>query len=90
MENNDNGKRDKIQAKISELVGQIEGMPDPERARLMELAKETQDRHDELKTTFKKLHEGVDHLRLHIKYMLFDLEATRRENQQLRKLLRDK
>ena len=31
--------------------------------------------------------ESIDFVRLSIKYMLFDLEATRRENQQLRKLL---
>ena len=28
-----------------------------------------------------------DHLRLRVKYLLFDLEATRRENQYLRKML---
>lgn len=30
---------------------------------------------------------SIDFLRLRIKYLLFDLEATRRENQHLRKLL---
>ena len=65
-------------------------MPEPTRSRLMELAKETQDRHNQLKTTFSKLQEGIDYLRLHIKYLLFDLEATKRENTSLRKLLKDK
>ena len=31
--------------------------------------------------------EGVDYLRVAIKYLLFDLEATRRENSYLRKML---
>ncbi len=83
-------KRDKVQEKITELIAQIQDMPEPTRSRLMELAKETQDRHNQLKTTFSKLQEGIDYLRLHIKYLLFDLEATKRENTSLRKLLKDK
>jgi len=83
-------KGDRIQEKISELVAQIQGMPEPQRTRLMELARETQQRHEQLKATFSKLHDGIDQLRLHVKYLLFDLEATRRENAQLRKLLGDR
>lgn len=33
------------------------------------------------------LQESLDYLRICIKYMVFDLEATRRENEHLRKLL---
>jgi len=33
------------------------------------------------------LQESIDFLRLGIKYLLFDLEATRRENGYLRKML---
>ncbi len=83
-------KHDKVQQKITELIAQIQDMPEPTRSRLMELARETQDRHNQLKTTFSKLQEGIDYLRLHIKYLLFDLEATKRENANLRKLLKDK
>ncbi|NLX05079.1 MAG: hypothetical protein GXY33_08040 [Phycisphaerae bacterium] len=83
-------KEDRIQEKIQQLIGQIQGMPEPQRSRLMELARETQERHEQLKATFAKIHEGVDHLRLHVKYLLFDLEATRRENQQLKNMLRGK
>ena len=83
-------KEDRIQEKLNELIQQIHGMPEPQRSRLIELARETQQRHDQLKATFGKLHEAIDQLRLHVKYLLFDLEATRRENQQLRNLLRGK
>lgn len=31
--------------------------------------------------------EAIDHLKLQVKYMLFDLEATRRENKYLRQML---
>ena len=43
----------------------------------MELAQETQLRHEQIKATFSQLQEGIDYLRLHVKYLLFDLEATR-------------
>ncbi|MCK4873149.1 MAG: hypothetical protein KAS72_10525 [Phycisphaerales bacterium] len=33
------------------------------------------------------IRESIDQLRLNIKYLVFDLEATRRENAYLRKLL---
>ena len=32
---------------------------------------------------------AMDHLRIRVKYLLFDLEATRRENLYLRKLLEE-
>ncbi len=81
-------REDTVQNKITELIAQIQGMPEPTRARLMELAKETQARHDQIKATFSQLQEGIDYLRLHVKYLLFDLEATRRENTELRRMLR--
>ena len=34
--------------------------------------------------------ESIDYLRLQIKYLLFDLEATRRENHYLRQLLENR
>ncbi len=47
---------------------------------------ETQQRHQDIKSV-DSLQENIDFLRLWIKYMLFDLEATRRENNYLRKML---
>ncbi len=35
------------------------------------------------------LQDSLDYLRLSIKYLLFDLEATRRENNYLRKMLEE-
>jgi hypothetical protein len=83
-------REDNIQGKITELIAQIQGMPEPTRQRLMELAHETQARHEQIKATFSQLQEGIDYLRLHVKYLLFDLEATRRENVELRKILKSK
>jgi len=54
---------------------------------LRQLAQETKDRHDQIKKSVNAIQESIDFLRLGIKYMLFDLEATRRENAYLRKML---
>jgi predicted enzyme involved in methoxymalonyl-ACP biosynthesis len=76
-----------FQKKLSELVGEIEKLPENDRDRLRELATETRERHEQIKKSMSTLHESLDFLRLSIKYLLFDLEATRRENGYLRKML---
>jgi len=76
-----------FQQKLSELVAQIESLPAGERERLRELAAETKQRHEDIKRSVRSLQESIDFLRMGIKYLLFDLEATRRENGQLRKML---
>jgi CHAD domain-containing protein len=76
-----------FQRKLTELVAEIGTLPAAERERLNLLAAETKQRHQELKETVNSLHESIDFLRLSIKYLLFDLEATRRENGHLRKML---
>jgi len=78
-----------FQRKLSELVAEIGTLPEDEREKLMNLAEETKQRHQELKKTVNNLHESIDFLRLSIKYLLFDLEATRRENTYLRKMLEE-
>jgi hypothetical protein len=78
-----------FQRKLSELVAEIGTLPPSEREKLALLAEETKQRHKQLKATVSNLQESIDFLRLSIKYMLFDLEATRRENNYLRKMLED-
>ncbi|MDX2017579.1 MAG: transcriptional regulator [Planctomycetota bacterium] len=76
-----------FQSKLGELMSQIGELPGSERAELEKLAAETRTRHDKMKRTIADLQESLDYLRLSVKYLVFDLEATRRENQYLRKLL---
>ena len=78
-----------FQKKLGELVAEIGTLPEDEREKLMHLAEATKQRHQELKKTVSTLHESIDFLRLSIKYLLFDLEATRRENSYLRKMLEE-
>ena len=69
-----------FQQKLKELVSQIETLPPGERERLRALADETKTRHADIKKSVAVMQENIDFLRLWIKYMIFDLEATRREN----------
>jgi chromosome segregation ATPase len=76
-----------FQTKLSELMQEISTLPQAEREKLTQLAQESQDRHAKLRKSVNDLQESLDYLRLAIKYMVFDLEATRRENSYLRKML---
>lgn len=76
-----------FQKKLSELMGEIDTLPKAEREKLTQLAEQTQQRHQKLRKSVADLHESLDYLRLSIKYLVFDLEATRRENGYLRDML---
>lgn len=73
--------------RMNELISKIDTLPAEERARLETLARETRSRHEKLRKTVGLLQDSLDQLRLSVKYLVFDLEATRRENDYLRKLL---
>ena len=76
-----------FQTKLGELMQEISTLPKAERDKLEQLASETQQRQARLKKTVTDLHESLDYLRLSIKYLVFDLEATRRENGYLRQMI---
>jgi hypothetical protein len=78
-----------FQSKLAELMGEISTLPAAERQKLEKLADETRQRHNQLRATVNTLQESLDYLRLSIKYLVFDLEATRRENNYLRKMLEE-
>jgi predicted nucleic acid-binding Zn-ribbon protein len=79
-----------FQVKLSELIGQIDQLPENERDALQKLAAESKNRHEKVRKTIADLQDSIDYLRLSIKYLVFDLEATRRENAHLRKLLEER
>jgi uncharacterized FlaG/YvyC family protein len=74
---------------LNELVKEFESTNDPEHSKLAKLAKQAQANHKQLQQSIDHLQELLDYLRVCIKYQIFDLEATRRENEYLRKLLED-
>ena len=72
--------------KLTELMGEISALPTIERDKAA-AADQTRQRHEQVTRTVSSLQESLDYLRLSIKYLVFDLEATRRENGYLRKML---
>ncbi|MGP1272062.1 MAG: hypothetical protein ACTS22_01890 [Phycisphaerales bacterium] len=76
-----------FQTQFQKLIEKIQELPSDQRGNLENLAAETKDRHDRMKKTIADLQESLDYLRVSVKYLVFDLEATRRENKQLRDML---
>jgi len=79
-----------FEKKLKELVNEIGSVPLPERKKLISWTKKAGIYQKHLKDSTNALQESLDYLRVSIKYLLFDLEATRRENSYLKKLLGDK
>lgn len=82
--------RSKLEGEVNDLVREFGGLANPQYKKLAILAKQARDNHKKLQKSVNSLQESLDYLRICIKYQLFDLEATRRENQYLRKLLEEK
>jgi len=76
-----------LEDKLNELVKEFGEGVDPQHKKLANLAREAQANRKKLEKSINTLQESLDYLRVCIKYQLFDLEATRRENAYLRKLL---
>jgi hypothetical protein len=74
--------------KLFELLKDIDGVTAPQQKdKVIRLAKNTKKSHDLLQKKLGNLQQSLDSLRLGLKYLIFDLEATRRENNELRKRL---
>ena len=72
-----------IRGKLGELAEIVAALPAPsedEPAKGTYLAQA-------LPMSAKSIEDIIDHIRLQVKYVLFDLEATRRENGYLRQML---
>ncbi len=82
--------------KLSEIMGEIRSVPVPPTPlnsetseKLASLADQARDRAEKMNAAAGNIQESLDYVRLAVKYLLFDLEATRRENIALRKILQE-
>jgi len=78
-----------LEDKLNELVREFGEAIDPQQQKLAKLAKQARDNQKKLEKSINNLQELLDYLRVCIKYQVFDLEATRRENEYLRRLLEE-
>jgi len=69
----------KFHEQYERIVAKIETVPAENREPLLKLAKETKARHFEMKDSFQRMRDSLDDLRLRLSYLIFDLEATKRE-----------
>ncbi len=89
----------KLEGKVNDLVKEFGRIANLQYRRPACLAKQAlhqggagqaRNSHKQLEKSINRLQESLDYLRVCIKYQLFDLEATRRENIYLRKMLEEK
>ena len=73
---------------VDNLIGELEKSGHPGAKELAKKAKKIHVTQEEFAKSISALQESLDYLRVCIKYMVFDLEATRRENKYLRALLK--
>lgn len=73
--------------KFDELMAKLKELPEADQIKLNKLAVDAKNRRQRIQTSVNELQASLDNLRLSVKYLVFDLEATRRENAYLRKLL---
>ena len=80
----------RLESKLNDLVRVFGGAAEPSHKKLIMLAKKARENHKVLQKSVDSLQESLDYLRICIKYQLFDLEATRRENKYLKRLLEER
>lgn len=76
-----------FQDEFSTLLERISGLPARERALLVRMTDDHVTQQRDLEQALAGLEGSLDYLRLCMNYLVFDLEATRRENRCLRRLL---
>jgi hypothetical protein len=88
------GRAEMDEESFRRKLGEILGVMDAHAAEASNPASTEKDRSaqppawpDHLRDSVARLHVAVDQLRLRVKYLVFDLEATRRENAFLRSML---
>jgi len=75
--------------KLLDLIEQIKRFPEAKRESLEMMAGELGKKYEDLRKSLVMLQDTLDSLRLNVKYLLFDLEATKKENIALRKKLEE-
>lgn len=78
-----------FQKKLLDLIEEIKRFPEAKRESLEMLAGELGKKYEDLRMSLMVLQDTLDSLRLHVNYLLFDLDATKQENAALRKKLEE-
>ena len=71
-----------FQDKMNQILERIRELPGSGAA-----ADSAEARRERVQSSVNELQDALDYLRLSVKYLVFDLEATRRENAYLRRMI---
>lgn len=82
--------RKSFKEKLLKFVAEMKQVPDVQRKELEMLTGDIGDRYEDIVTSLRSLQDTLDSLRLEVKYLLFELDVTKRENATLRKKLEDR
>ena len=80
-------KEDEFQKQIDALKNKIQTLPLSDQVKMREMIQRTSNQRSELSSVLESMKEKLQYLSLTVKYMAFDLESTKRENQKLRDTL---
>lgn len=78
---------DEFEARLEKLIKEIAGLPKDKQKKLGPIVNETKQRHRNIKESADRVTQSLSSLRICLKYLLFDLEATRRERDKMKKML---
>jgi len=73
-----------FQDKMNQILERIRELPGASSAAAADGAEARRER---VQSSVNELQDALDYLRLSVKYLVFDLEATRRENAYLRRMI---
>ena len=76
-----------LREKVSQLLSEVRQFPGAKPAEGISTAVGGNPGTPGMKQEMSAIEENLDHVRLAIKYLMFDLEATKRENRLLREML---
>lgn len=82
-------KADEMPSDLAELIEAVERLPLPQRGELDEILSRVVDSTRRRRRILNLVQEALGQLRLDMKYLMFDLEATRRERDEYRQRLEE-
>ena len=78
-----------LRERVGQLLSEVHSSPASGAKAVAEQERSVAISHSPMRREMAALEDCLDHVRLAIKYMVFDLEATKRENRLLREMLGD-
>jgi len=76
-----------FQDKMNQILERIRELPSNSTEAATDAADGAEARRARVQSSINELQDALDYLRLSVKYLVFDLEATRRENAYLRRMI---